>query len=68
MSEPKLNVTPFLVDVAILLVAFFICIIIAQQLTILNTEKTTPIQADAYFESASFELDSLSRANLKVEI
>ena len=68
MSEPKLNVTPFLGDVAILLVAFFICIIIAQQLTILNTEKTTPIQADAYFESASFELDSLSRANLKVEI
>ena len=64
-DDGKLNLLPFLGDISLLIVIFFIAVIIAQQLTIKKSEKPYPIQTDTFFGNKEYELDSLSKLNLK---
>ena len=64
-DDGKLNLLPFLSDISLLVVIFFIAVIIAQQLTIKKSEKPFPIQTDTFFESKEYTLDSLNYLSLK---
>ena len=64
-DKNKLSLLPFLSDISLLIVVFFIAVIIAQQLTIKKSEKPFPIQTDTFFGNKEYSLDSLQSIQLK---
>ena len=67
-AKTKLNIAPLMGDFALLVLAFFITIIIVQQLKILKSEEPMEIKADTYFASSEFSLSSDKRYELKQKL
>lgn len=64
----KLNIIPFISDVALFIVAFFIVIIVLQQLQIKDSIALDDIDTSLIFQSASFEIKESQMDKLKNKI
>ena len=59
---------PFLGDISLLLIAFFVAFIVAQHLQIVKSETPQEMSIDQYFPSSEYELDPSKRIDLKNRI
>lgn len=64
----KLKTFPLIGDFSLLVLAFFITIIILQQLKIIKSEETMEIQSDTYFNTSEYILSDDKRKQLKIRL
>ena len=67
-AKTKLNIAPLMGDFALLVLAFFITIIIVQQLKIIKSEETMEIPSDTYFNTSEYSLNENKRSQLKMSL
>ena len=67
-AKTKLNIAPLMGDFALLVLAFFITIIIVQQLKIRKSEETMEIPSDTYFNTSEYLLNENKRNQLKISL
>lgn len=64
LKKNKINFIPFIADIVLLLVIFFISVIILQQIKLQHSEDIFNIPANTYFESMEYELTNINKAKL----
>ena len=66
MKKNKImNFIPFIGDISFLIIGFFVSFIVVQHMLIVKSEMPKELAIDQFFKSGEWELDSLSRMDLK---
>ena len=64
LSKNKINFIPFLADIILLFVIFFISVIILQQIKLQQSEDTFEIPANTFFQSMQYNLTDANKLGL----